>query len=84
MRAAGSLGLEAAACAVQDLCSITGFHQEAENVKLEKVWKRPKISFIAFGLKKLKKKKKKNTNKHKQMNKKTEKETDNVFFSLIF
>lgn len=79
--AAGSPGLEAAVCAVQNLCSIPGFHQEAENVKPEKVWKRPKISFIAFGQKKLKKKKEKK-NTHTQKN--WERNCDNVFFSLIF
>lgn len=36
---------------------IPGLHQEAENEKPEKVWEGPKIYFIAFGQRKLKRKK---------------------------
>lgn len=39
---------------------IPALHQEAENVKPEKLREGPKISFIAFGQKKLKRKNKKN------------------------
>lgn len=39
---------------------IPALHQEAENVKPEKLREGPKISFIAFGQKKVKKEKEKN------------------------